>query len=183
MKNGFTLIELVVVTFIIGLVTALLLTNYKQGEKEFALTRSAYLVAQGMTKAQEMSISAKEFACPEGTTVPEGGYGVFFYNSSSYTDKFFIFADCNEDLTTLIGGEEIAEIIPLETGIKLKEFYVNEIKNDLSTVFTFIPPDPDVCIYTSCEDYSSTRIIISLESDPAKTKTITLNKAGLIEIE
>ena len=181
--KGFTLIELVVVTFIIGLMTALLLTNYKQGEKEFALTRSAYLVSQGMAKAQEMSVSAKEFSCPGGTTVPEGGYGVFFYNSSGYTDKLFIFADCNEDQTTLIGGEEIVETISLETGIKLKEFYVDEVKNDLSTVFTFVPPDPDVCIYMSCDDYNSTRIIISLESDPAKTKTITLNKVGLIEIE
>jgi len=182
-EKGFTLLELVVVTFIIGLMTVLLLTNYKQGEKEFALTRSAYLISQGMAKAQEMSVSAQEFTCPGGTTVPEGGYGVFFYNSSGYKNKFFIFADCDQDRTTLIGGEEIAETISLETGIELKEFYVDGAKNDLSTVFTFVPPDPDVCIFASCEDYNSTRIIISLESDLLKTKTITLNKAGLIEIE
>ena len=60
--RGFTLMELIVVTFIIGLMGALLLTNYKQGEKEFALTRSAYLVSQGIAKAQEMSISAQELS-------------------------------------------------------------------------------------------------------------------------
>lgn len=181
MKNGFTLIELVVVTFIIGLMTALLLTNYKQGEKEFALTRSAYLISQGMAKTQEMSVSAKEFSCPGGATVPEGGYGVMFFNALSFTDKFMIFADCDENRSS--GTGENVEMISLESGVRLKEFYVDEVKNDLGTTVTFVPPDPDVCIYMSCEDYNSTRIIISLESDPAKTRTITLNKAGLIEIE
>ena len=51
MKNGFTLIELVAVTFIIALMATLLLANYKQGEKEFALTRSAHLISQGIAKA------------------------------------------------------------------------------------------------------------------------------------
>ena len=47
----------------------------------------------------------------------------------------------------------------------------------------FLPPDPQVCISGNCSDSPEAQITLSLETNPAKTKIIKVNQAGLIAIQ
>jgi len=94
-NKGFTLVELAVVIFIILLLTAVTLPNYRSGEKRLALQRSANKLAQDIRRVQGMAMSAEEFH----GIVPEGGYGIRVRDKHGsppiYT--YFLYADCNNN--------------------------------------------------------------------------------------
>ena len=52
---------------------------------------------------------------------------------------------------------------------------------------TFTPPDPSVTFWAappnSPVDVTKVSIVIRIKDDPTKTKTVTINKAGLVTIE
>lgn len=162
MKNGFTLLELIVVIAIIILFSGIVLANYRVGGRGYALLRSAQKLAQDIRRVEEMAISAKEF---QGA-YPEGGYGIYF--SLTQPDRYFLFVDSDkgEDYD---GISELVEEIKLESGIKIE----NLSSSPLTIIFT--APDPTVKIRPVAS--SGTITIASKEN----SKTIIVNTAGLIE--
>lgn len=181
MKKAFTLIELLVVISIIAILTAIIVPNFRDAEKQFALQRSAHKLAQDIRKVQEMAMSAKEFH----GVIPRGGYGIFLRGDST---RYILFADCdgggNYDESGICGdqGSEKIEEIILEKGVKINRIGSLDW---YSGVVIFIPPDPIVSLtlLPAGTHPQSLSIVISLEADPTKTKTITVNKAGLINTE
>lgn len=167
-QKSFTLIELLVVIGIITLLSAIILPNYRTGQTQFALQRSASKLAQDLRRAGEMAMSAKEFSGAPGTF--KGGYGI--YLNISEPNHYVLFADLDND--RIFDSGEGVETLELE-----KKVIINNLSpgSPLNVVFT--PPDPQVFISGGNE----ATIILSLETDLTKTKTILVNKAGLISTE
>lgn len=166
--KGYTLIELMIVTFIIVVVTTIPLFNYREGSKELALARSAFAVAQGVRKAEELAISAKEF---QGQ-VP-AGYGIYF-NSSTYPSNYIIFADVNGD-KEYSGFYELVENAELENGIKIGALNP-QFNQSLSIVF--ISPDPTV-VFTP--DGSTVNITIEAEGMEKPVTQYTYEWTSLLD--
>ena len=164
-QKGFTLIELIVVIFIVALTTSASMVYYRSGDRGFSLIRSAYLVAQGLRSAQELAISAKEF----GESGVPSGYGVYFniYSPSEY----IIFADLDDSKQYNPG--ELLETVSLEKGVVVNGF--NPVTNELNVVFN--PPDPAVFFSPTDANLASIRL-----SSKDSGKIIEVNKAGLINI-
>jgi len=163
MQKAFTLIELLVVTGIIILLSALVLPNYRTGESQLALQRSANKLAQDIRRAQEMAMSAKEF---EGV-VPPGGYGINFQTNLT---SYILFADLNNN--KVFDSGEAIETLSLERGVK-----ISNLSPTSPLTISFTPPDPTVNI-----NPSNSLAIITL-SNNGQTKIIKVNKAGLIYVE
>jgi len=183
--GGFTLIEIIVVTGIIIFLSAIVLLNYRAGESQLALQRSVHKLAQDIRRAQEMAMSAKEITGPTGRRiVPVGGYGIFFRvlpNPPYY--EIILFADCNNDQRYTLGKvcgtapnkfSEKIKNLNLESGVKM-----SNLSPSSPLHITFKPPDPAISISGG----NLAVITLSLETDPTKTKTIRVNKAGLIYVE
>jgi len=164
MQRAFTLIELMVVASIIIILSAVALLNYRSGESQFALQRSANKLAQDIRRAQEMAMSAKEF----GGTVPEGGYGINFQTTA--TSSYILFADLNDN--GVFDSGETIEKPSLEEGVRISNLSPSSPLN-----VTFSPPDPTTNI-----NLSDTLAIITITND-IQTKIIRVNKAGLIYVE
>ena len=171
MDKGFSLVELMVVTAIIGLVSVLTLTGYKTSDQRLALERSTHKLAQDLRRVQEMAVSAKEF---EGD-VPEG-YGILF--DLDDTDQYLIFADFDGNQRFDIFGDEIVEIVSLENKIQLSTLDPVAVDNSLTVVF--VPPDPSVAF---SPDNNTALITLEAEVTFSVQKTVQVNKAGLISIE
>lgn len=168
-KAGFTIIELLVVIGIITILSGIMLLNYQTGKEQFALQRSAFKLAQDIRRVQAMAMSAREFE----SNVPSG-YGIRFALGVS---NYILFADDNDNQDYDPGADRVMENIALEKGIEI---------NDLSGPplrITFTPPDPTVTIKPGAPGWISLCIIGADCLDPSKTKTITINQAGLIGIE
>jgi prepilin-type N-terminal cleavage/methylation domain-containing protein len=195
-QKAFTLLEITVVVAIIGLLAAIVLANYQGGEKQFALLRSTHRLAQDLRRTEEMAISSQKTppGFEEEEVFPKGGYGIYFEINPELPKGYHIvlFADCNgngeydkigaaiscKDATDFTPYPEKIEELSLEEGIKIKELQVDSFSVDFLPV-TFIPPDPEVKIASGDENLAV--ITLCLKDAPAVTRTITINKAGLID--
>jgi len=165
--GGFTLIELVVVTSIIVLITALILPNYRAGDQQLSLQRAVHKLTQDLRRAQEMALSSQEF-----DNQTPAGYGIYF--DKNQPTKYILFADIDGDGQYFNPDpEEMVEEITLEG-----QAIISDLSPEtLSTLnIVFVPPDPDVSFYP---DADSASITIKTEEE----KTVQINKAGLIYIE
>jgi len=68
-----------------------------------------------------------------------------------------------------------------ESGIVIKEIN-NNLGNAQKTSINFSPPNPDTTIKWLLSGSSGVDIVIAVEADLSKTKTVTVNRSGLIEV-
>jgi len=179
MNKGFTLVELLVVTAIMAVLLALVVPNFRFGEKQFAFQNSAHQLAQDLRQAQEKAMSSAEF----NGAVPQGGYGIYFNKNDSF---YTLFADCSGNKQYDSGGiecggvsEKISEESFLNSDVIINDLFSPLPKDELHVVF--VPPDP--IVYIEPDNGSVARIFIRDSSGGLSDKIITVNKAGLISIQ
>lgn len=181
-SQGFSLVEIIVVTAIILLFTALILPNYKAGQLQYALRLSSQRLALDLRRVQNLAMSTAGF---DDRKAPKGGYGIFFDSSKK---SYFLFADCNgsKDYTNTgspcetTGADESEKIeeIKLETGVRIKS--INGVG---SGYVIFVPPDPSVIINGVATTAGTLDIVLCLEEDCSnKNKIISVNGVGMIDI-
>jgi len=165
--TGFTIIELLVVMAIIVIVSGLVLANWRGGEKQYALQRAANKLAQDIRRVEEFAMSARAF---QGQ-IPKGGYGIYFKISEK--DHYILFADLNGNNHYDSGSDGLVEDIKIEKEVQISQLSASPLH------ITFTPPDPTVTIKP---DALLAQITLAIQTDPTKTKTIQVNKAGLVYI-
>lgn len=187
MKNcrGYTLVELLVSVAIMLAISGATLVYFRYGNKNWALTRAAQKLSQDVRRASNMALSAPKIAQVDCSTCPAGGcqprgYGVYF-NSASPGTSYVLFGDMdgNNSYDAPTGcysatKDVIIETISIESDIKI----LSLVPVDSFSV-VFVPPDPT----TNFSSGSSGTINLSLISDATKTKQITINSKGNINIQ
>ena len=190
--KGFTLLELTVVIAIIILLSGIVLTNYRVGEREYALLRSAYKLAQDLRQVEKMATASETLPSAifpsdkDNGGFPKGGYGIFFQNNSN---SYILFADCDGDKEydetgAALSCAEATSDTPYPEGIK--ELFLEE-KIKISNLYpsspfsiTFFPPDPVIEIKSGGLSYNSATITLTYDGE---IKTVKINTVGLIEID
>lgn len=162
-QKGFTLIEMLVILAIIIILLIIALPGYESSRQVLALERSAVQFAQDLRWAEEMAMSARESSKCPGEYV----YGVSLDQNDP--ERYFVFGDCNGNGTYQPADELIKEE-SLERSISF------DIPENIDIVF--IPPEPTVEITPDSETIS-----INLKNEKDGSKTVKVNKIGLIEIE
>lgn len=175
MKKAFSLFEFLIVMAVVFILALIIFPYYHTAQQQLSLQRSANKLAQDIRRAQEMAMAAEEF----GGSTPSGGYGVYLTTIAS--NRYILFADMGPSPNRKYdsGSEQIGNDILFESGIKIKTLdgnYVNII---------FVPSDPTT-FFTDNNgvdlSLDQVSIVISLD-DETKSKTIIVNKAGLIDVE
>lgn len=185
--KGFTVLELLVVIFIIGLLSALVLANYRDSQKKYNLSQSAQVLASDIRKAQNMAIGGMEDL---SLTDPHCAYCLHF--STSDTGSYKLFAD--NDNSSLPSGlkcnykyvpspphnDEVIETIDLPSQIKIQSLD-KDGSSQSELDLCFAPPKPETYIN---DDISNSEATIILHIDGSSdAKTIKLNTAGLITVD
>ena len=195
LKNGagLTLIELLVVISIMMTMTAVVFVNYRPGNQQLALNRSASKLAQDIRRAQEMAMGSRvEGACGPGF---EGSYGIKFSRLPPVfpgPNLYILFADCN-DSGNYDAGDEIIEGVTFEQGVvfdRVKYRYPPgswlPVGVGVETIdIIFSPPDPERSISTInplLNNAPEQMLRIKLDSS-GQFKNIYVNSAGLIYVE
>ncbi len=169
MKTGFTLVELLVVIAIIAILTAITLTNYKTMGKNYALERSANNLAQEIRRVEQMAISGETIGDPGEEFYPQGGYGIYCNKNEGIIS---IFSDIDNSGHYQAGTEHIRDII-LEPNVKIVQ-----LSPKANIVVIFRAPNPNIYITNDAD-----KAEITLGIEDIGTKTVRINKAGLVEIE
>ena len=172
MNKGVTLVELLVSISVIVIMSAALLVSWHPAQDGFALRRSAANLSADLKRAQQSSISTKEFNCSPSPGEEYDGFGI--YLTTNTPDSYQMYENCSVDYVWN-SGEEI-EILNLEDGVEINSLKVNGVP--VATLdLLFIPPNPDTYINN---DKTGKEAIIELSND-SSTITVKINNSGKIE--
>ena len=164
-QTGFTIIESLVIISIIIILVVVIAPFYQESKAQLALDRSASKLAQDIRFVLEKSLAAE----PSCSSQYQYGIHLKVVDENNYK----LFADCNNS-NTYGGGDDILETVFLEAGIK---FHAGTVPNNVNIVFE--PPEPTIVITGGG---SATIVLYSVEY-LGKTRTITINQVGLIDID
>ena len=186
-SRGFSIIELIVSTSIMVLITTVVLVNHSAFGGNILVGALAYDVGLSIRQAQVFGLSVREFGT--GTGVFDVGYGVHFDidNATSYQ----IFADVDKNNTFNV-GDGTEEIFSIGQGFSIARICATtvasiELCSDADNVsildITFIRPDPDALIRINGEAitmYQSARIVV--QSARGAEREVVVESTGQISI-
>ncbi len=198
-ERGTTLVEIIVVIFIIAVFSSILVSNLPQILRQFALSRSIHSLSQNLRKVQDLGLSGVliiQSEEGEPDQIEAKGYGVYFNLAGS--NQYIIYADrgdtpdyqydgssqmCGEDINP--EADCILEIIDVTE--ENSDLYIKEIEN-ISSGFNsvsinFAPPNPSIVINNLSTNKKEVGIILGLKSDPSLSRSAWINISGLIRIE
>ncbi|MCK4539939.1 prepilin-type N-terminal cleavage/methylation domain-containing protein [Candidatus Parcubacteria bacterium] len=186
-KQGFTLIELTVSVAIIAIISTMALANFGAHDKKNKIDLAAYKLASDIRKVQSYALSLKEL----GGKVPDRGWGIYFNDVDGSRNKYIVFADGDNtgiDNCKYDGAELLAPEIKFLNGVEINDLKL-DVANSNKLVILFEPPDSRayVCKNTaSCSGvqclYKTAKIILS-DSEGVYTRTVKVNKFGLVDVE
>ncbi|MEK7124262.1 MAG: hypothetical protein AAB877_01065 [Patescibacteria group bacterium] len=188
-KNGFTIIELIIIIGLITILPAIVISNFSAIKLQFALSRASYKFAQDLRVAQNLALSSKPYIDANGQEQLIAGYGVYFdanLNSAMGNKKYIIYADKNDlgNADSQYTAEDYVvsqiDFSLTEPGIIIKET-ANPFGNTASVNFS--PPNPITTIYSAGQSQTKIDIVFAIESDLEKTKTVSINTSGLVEVK
>lgn len=182
-EKGFSLFELLVSIAVISIITIIVLVNYRAGEKQYALRRSAHKLAHDIRRVQEMSMSAQKCQVCDPVQIPKTGYGIFLDKNYEQGNGYRLYADTSGNNEFFDSLDTIVDTPYLEKGIFI---YVINTTGEIS--INFKPPDPEIKIkFEESTTMDSVEIILCIREtsclDSKNVKKITVNKFGLVEIE
>ena len=171
MKKGFTIIEILVVVFIVGLMSAILVVNWRKNEQTYLVQRTAQEIAQNIRKAQDLALSGKK----AGTVTPSF-YGVFYDKND--INNYIIFGDTNNNGS--YQSSDWHEIIALNSGI---EIYQLSSGNNQSLTIKFSIPDGFTTIDPSATSATIGIRKIGTTCPSVSCKNIIITNTGQITIQ
>jgi prepilin-type N-terminal cleavage/methylation domain-containing protein len=186
LKEGFSLIELVVSLSIIAMITVLFMSNYRNGNKRTDLVMTAQKMVADIHMAQNNALGLVKY----NDAVPAGGWGVTFDKSKgSYT----IFADLNNpetagymsyDASTEGTVSYGARVTSISSGIFISSLKLGGSNGTSvsSANVSFLPPDPKTNIYSNGATSTALEIQVTELGNTNNHKTIRVNFLGLAEV-
>jgi len=168
LEKGFTLIEMLVVLFIISLLSIMILANYQNNKKKYILLQVNQKLISDLRKVQNMAISGTEISGLCSVTSLCYGYGAYLNSNDSY----ILFADKNNN--QLYNSGEEFETVNLPSPVVIQSISPSPV-----SIF-FKPPEPVTYINQNSGAGASAEIILQIQGT-ASTKTVSVNTAGLID--
>jgi Tfp pilus assembly protein FimT len=160
-SKGFSVVETLVVIFIIVLLTTLFAVNYKSGQQRYALNSAVQRLSADLHRAQNFALSGST----QGASTPTG-YGIHVIPGAPPTQYVLFYNTAGR----VYGGTSVSlDTITLPGGVSI----------DTGFDIFFEPPDPTTYINGQP---SNSRTFILTSPVGALTKNITVYASGRIEL-
>ncbi len=207
--KGVTLVELVVVIFLIAIFSTILIADFPRIQRQFALSRVSYKLAQDLRRTQDLGLSGVKTLDKNKNQIAVKGYGIYIDTATQPIKKYIIYADIDVDNTKKdtqkYSGDSNFPLCNAEVDIKSdcvidvidvskenSNLYIKKVKN-LTTSATnvsinFTPPNPTInidgldTINNQPPDNSRVGIVLGLTSDGSE-RTVWINTSGLINVQ
>lgn len=185
-KKGYTLIELMVSIFIIGITSSILLANFKSYNQQSDLKMDALLLSSQLRSLQSDSLGLREMALIND--FPSGGWGAYFninnLHANYLPNGYRIFGDYGDGVgglpDTNYNNNEFERLVELADRIEIISIEIDGVPDTVLQVI-YEPPDPitHICNATVCTGVSAK---IMLQNIDGGRSAVEINTAGLIDV-
>lgn len=185
-NKAFTTIELLVVIAIITVLPAIVISNFPQIQKQFAISRAVYKFSQDIRSVQDMALSSLPYKDQFGQLKEVSGYGIYVDINILGNKKYILYADNNDNRASNKEYDELDYIVfEVDFSLTESEIVIKEINNvyNNSVSINFDPPNPDTTITELNPGENKVDIVFAVASDLTRTRTVSVNAAGLIEVK
>lgn len=169
-QKGFTITELLIVIFIIGLLSSGLLINYRSINKKYSLDQGIQLMLSDLRRAQHMSMNGVGI----DETTEYCGYGLVINSNST---SYIFYADKSNNCDTSNNKYAVGDVI-IGTIVLPKGIRISSIQPASDILFKY--PEPIAYINQNFVPGASRIITLQIDGD-TKTASITVNSVGLIQ--
>jgi hypothetical protein len=201
LERGITLVEIVAMVLIITIFSSILIADFPKIQRQFALSRATYKLAQDLRRAQDLGLSGVVTLNGSESKINVSGYGVFL-DINAQPKKYVIYADvppnasvdgdrkyikdepfvfCSEQ--TDPAKDCVIDIIDVSK--ENPNLYIKDILNVSNANYTsinFNPPSPHVRL-DNLESGDSIGIVLGSIADPLAERTVWVNTSGLIRVQ
>jgi prepilin-type N-terminal cleavage/methylation domain-containing protein len=132
-RRGFTLVELLVVIFVVGLLSTILIVNWRNNEKRLLIQRKGQEIIQSLNRTRTMSLSGNTYCAGGDGNQPCPSHGAYFSSNSS---DYIIFGDA--DGNDEYNSSKDITIENLSLGEDAEIYSIACIKNLVRTNSTFL---------------------------------------------
>ncbi|OGZ33752.1 MAG: hypothetical protein A2Y98_03215 [Candidatus Portnoybacteria bacterium RBG_19FT_COMBO_36_7] len=170
-RQGFTLLEMLIVLAIISIMATLILVRYREGQKTYVLSQAAQTLVGNIREAQNLAITGAEVKKPDGNDYPRiGGYGIYIKDETHYVLFMNEESDPSACPIGLVPQHEIKTAVKLPDGTTIDQ---------LGKYIFYTPPNAHTCIEGDDEP-----IIFTIRQNSSGRKIeIYVNAAGRIEVQ
>ena len=175
-KSGFTLIELIVSTAVITMMTGIFIANYSSTNRRTDLTMTAQKLVTDIRLAQNYALGLARYGGSGSTNVPAGGWGVHFDLTSN--KQYIVFADDNNNKVYDTG--EANPSYGAQVSVLPQNVIIQSLSSGTKADVTFLPPDPITTI-TNGSTYNQVDIVLK-DTKTNTIKTVRVNFLGLSEV-
>jgi len=212
LEEGITLIEIIVVIFIIALFSSIIIANFPEILRQYALSKVTYKLAQDLRKTEDLGLSGVTSADANKQSIAVKGYGIYI-NLSQPSTQYIIYADVadangnsdqeysgNTPYTICSAVNQEADRVreldcamepPIDVSNDNSSLYIKDIKNSngsniagSSISINFMPPNPNIKIIDNQgTTYTQIGIVLGLSSGSSSTRTVWVNTSGLINVQ
>lgn len=177
---------------VIVIISSMALVNFSAHDKKNKVDLAAYKLASDIRKVQGYALSLKEFDVGGGTEVPDRGWGMYFRKNNPNNIFYIVFADgdnVDTDNCSYDNANELLNpIIDIINGVEIIALKANGGNTAVLNI-VFEPPNPTIylckntasCAGAQC-NFDNAEIILS-DSDGVYTRTVKVNKFGLVDVE
>lgn len=186
--RGFTIIEVLVVLFILGIVSLIVVIDFRASQRRFAVQNAAQQLSLDMRRAQALALQARK----ESSGIPDG-YGIYINIVSS--TSYILYGDVNDNNS--YDGSEGLKNIEFPRGAHLRDNLGDSPTRvydadgtacgpgpnaDSDTVhLTFRPPDPEVIILGDSADPCFKACII-IDGEATLSRIVGVSQTGLVNV-
>jgi len=173
-KRAFTLIETLVVIFIIGVISAILVVNWKNNEKTYLVKRVAQEIVQNIRRAQDLALTTKNID-PSAIIL---SYGISFNKNDK--NNYTIFGDVNGNNSYQTpSSDALVEVISINSEIEIYDASPGDPNLDI--VFSIPDGFTTITPASSSAEIDIRRVGATCPS--ISCKTIIVNNTGQITIQ
>lgn len=176
-KYGFTIIELLVVIFIVGVLSSLLFADFRSGKKRYELSQAAQKLASDIRNAQGKAMGGIKSGsfdfcayCVRASQASPNSY-IFYMDSSS--------SSCDHNYAP--SNDEIIKTINLTENVEIRSTQKNGSSVSSLNV-CFEPPKPKTFINNDSTSDARGKIILGIKNS-SDIEVIDINSVGLVEID
>ncbi len=201
-SKGITLVEIVVVVFVIGIFSLMMTANFPGILRQLALSKTTYKLVQDFRRVQDLGLSGVQINDGQGQSIKAiKGYGIYVNldnrNLDNKATHYVIYADtdnnneyngfdnppdCNSGAGIDLSNDCFIEKVNVSE--ENSSVYIKGFRNidGAYTSVNFRPPNPILDIKNLLSSETKVGIVLGLTTDDTAERIIWVSTAGLISV-